>query len=201
MDTGVKSMSEGIWSTFATSKNTKKPRLRHEGAVRFGRGSRTTTAPSKKLLTVKDIAMAKIKSTKQFKQEVDAAFTTMQTRDEAKACYEFERDEYKNAEKELCAYAGEHPEVFDGHDGTSGWGATDTVEYTVSSGRSVERADGGRVNDAEFLKGIPRKYVRVKMELNKAKIKADGLDEEELAQLGLVSVATSQIKLSRRNAA
>ena len=31
-------------------------------------------------------AMSKIKNTKQFKEQVDAAFTTMQTRDEAKAC-------------------------------------------------------------------------------------------------------------------
>ena len=49
--------------------------------------------------------MAKIKSKKQFKEQVDAAFATMQTRDEAKACYEFQREEYKTAEAELCAYA------------------------------------------------------------------------------------------------
>ena len=42
--------------------------------------------------------MSKIKSTKQFKEQVDAAFATMQTRDEAKACYEFQREEYKAAE-------------------------------------------------------------------------------------------------------
>ena len=30
--------------------------------------------------------MSKIKSTKQFKEQVDAAFATMQMRDEAKAC-------------------------------------------------------------------------------------------------------------------
>ena len=41
--------------------------------------------------------MSKIKSTKQFKEQVDAAFATMQTRDEAKACYEFQREEYKTA--------------------------------------------------------------------------------------------------------
>ncbi len=145
--------------------------------------------------------MAKIKSTKQFKQEVDSAFATMQTRDEAKACYEFQRDEFKTAEAELCSYAKEHREVFDGTDGVSGWGSTDTVDYTVSTGRTVERADGGRLNDAAFLKSIPRRYVRVKMELNKAKIKADGLDEKDLAAIGLVSIETTQIKLSRRNAA
>ena len=42
--------------------------------------------------------MSKIKSTKQFKEQVDAAFATMQTRDEAKACYEFQREEDKSAE-------------------------------------------------------------------------------------------------------
>ena len=43
-------------------------------------------------------AMSKIKTTKQFKEQVDAAFATMQTRDEAKACYEFQREEDKSAE-------------------------------------------------------------------------------------------------------
>ena len=57
--------------------------------------------------------MSKIKNTKQFKEQVDAAFATMQTRDEAKACYEFQREEYKTAEAELCAYASEHREVFE----------------------------------------------------------------------------------------
>ena len=87
--------------------------------------------------------MGKIKTTKQFKEQVDAAFTTMQTRDEAKACYEFQREEYKTAEAELCAYANDHHEVFEGTDGTSGWGTTDTVEYIMSGGTTVERADGG----------------------------------------------------------
>ena len=53
--------------------------------------------------------MSKIKTTKQFKEQVDAAFATMQTRDEAKACYEFQREEYKTAEAELCAYANARP--------------------------------------------------------------------------------------------
>ena len=60
--------------------------------------------------------MSKIKSTKQFKEQVDAAFATMQTRDEAKACYEFQREEYKTAEAELCAYAAANPDVFEGRD-------------------------------------------------------------------------------------
>ena len=144
--------------------------------------------------------MAKIKSKKQFKEQVDAAFATMQTRDEAKACYEFEREEYKTAEAELCAYAAANPDVFDGRDGASGWGTTDTVEYVMTSGTTVERADGGRLTDGDFLKGLPKKYLRVKFELNKAKIKADGLDDADLAALGLVRVETMGMKLKAKAA-
>ena len=43
----------------------------------------------------------KIKSKRQFKDGVDAAFETQKTRDEAKACYDFARDEYRAAEEEL----------------------------------------------------------------------------------------------------
>ena len=136
-----------------------------------------------------------IKSTRQFKNGVDEAFETMKTRDEAKACYDFARDEYKAAEDELCQFAAANPEVFEGTDGTSGWGQTDTVEYTMSSGSTVERADGGKLTDAAFLKSLPKKYIRAKLELNKAKIKADGLDGEDLARLGLVRVATMSMKL------
>ena len=142
----------------------------------------------------------KIQSTRQFKEQVDAAFATMQTRDEAKACYEFQREEYKTAEAELCAYANEHREVFDGTDGNSGWGSTDTVEYVMSGGVTVERADGGKLTDREFLKGLPRKYVRVKFELNKAKIKADALEDADLAALGLVRVETLGLKLKAKAA-
>ena len=144
--------------------------------------------------------MSKIKNTKQFKEQVDAAFATMQTRDEAKACYEFQREEYKTAEAELCAYASEHREVFEGTEGDSGWGSTDTVEYVMSGGVTVERADGGKLTDREFLKGLPRKYVRVKFELNKAKIKADGLEDADLAALGLVRVETLGLKLKAKAA-
>lgn len=144
--------------------------------------------------------MSKIKNTRQFKEQVDAAFATMQTRDEAKACYEFQREEYKTAEAELCAYASEHREVFEGADGVSGWGSTDTVEYVMSGGMTVERADGGKLTDREFLKGLPRKYVRVKFELNKAKIKADALEDADLAALGLVRVETLGLKLKAKAA-
>ena len=37
--------------------------------------------------------MGKIKTKKQFKAGVDSAFETMKTRDEAKACYDFSREE------------------------------------------------------------------------------------------------------------
>ena len=144
--------------------------------------------------------MSKIKTTKQFKEQVDAAFATMQTRDEAKACYEFQREEYKTTEAELCAYASEHREVFEGTEGDSGWGSTDTVEYVMSGGVTVERADGGKLTDREFLQSLPKKYIRVKFELNKAKIKADGLDDADLASLGLVRVETLGLKLRAKAA-
>ena len=81
--------------------------------------------------------MSKIKSKKQFKEQVNVAYETMKTRDEAKSCYDFSREEYKAAEAELCAYAAANPDVFEGQDGVSGWGATDAVEYTMSSGKSI----------------------------------------------------------------
>ena len=142
----------------------------------------------------------KIKSKKQFKDGINTAFETMRTRDEAKACYDFSRQEYKNAEAELCEYAAANPDVFEGRDGTSGWGSTDSVEYTVTNGTSVERADGGKLTDGEFLKALPKKYIRVKFELNKAKIKADALDAEDLAALGLVRVETVSMKLKAKAA-
>ena len=144
--------------------------------------------------------MAKIKSTKQFKERVNGAYETQKTRDEAKACYDFAREEFKNAEEELCAYAAANPDVFEGRDGVSGWGTTDEVEYTMSNGTTVERADGGKLTEMDFLKGLPKKYVRAKLELNKAKIKAEGLDDDALAALGLVRVATMSMKFKPRAA-
>ena len=67
--------------------------------------------------------MAKIKGVKQFKERVDAAFETQKTRDEAKACYDFQREEYKAQEEELCAYAAANPDVSEGRDGACGAGA------------------------------------------------------------------------------
>ena len=124
----------------------------------------------------------------------------MKTRDEAKACYDFSREEYKNAEDELCEYAAANPDVFEGRDGVSSWGATESVEYTFSCGNSVERADGGKLNDGEFLKKLPKKYVRVKFELNKQKIKSEDLDSAALEKLGLVRVATMSMKLKPKAA-
>lgn len=144
--------------------------------------------------------MGKIKSKKQFKAGVDSAFETMKTRDEAKACYDFSREEYKNAEDELCEYAAANPDVFEGRDGVSSWGATESVEYTFSCGNSVERADGGKLNDGEFLKKLPKKYVRVKFELNRQKIKSEDLDSAALEKLGLVRVATMSMKLKPKAA-
>ena len=141
-----------------------------------------------------------IKTTKQFKAKVDGAFETMRTRDEAKACYDFSRDEYKAAEEELCGYAAGHPEVFEGNDGVSGWGSTEGVEYVMTNGTTIERADGGKLTEMEFLKELPKKYIRVKFELNKAKIKADGLDAAALAKLGLVRVETMNLKLKAKAA-
>ena len=99
------------------TQNAKKCRLRLEGGVRLRRGSAatapscgwlvgwlvswlvgwcvpssdarpTTNKPTNQLIkTRKEQAMSKIKSTKQFKEQVDAAFATMQTRDEAKAAW------------------------------------------------------------------------------------------------------------------
>ena len=39
--------------------------------------------------------MGKIKSRKQFNEAIDQAFETARTRDEAKACYDFQREEFK----------------------------------------------------------------------------------------------------------
>ena len=44
------------------------------------------SGPSFQQRTERIMEMSKIKSTKQFKEQVDAAFATRQTRDEAKAC-------------------------------------------------------------------------------------------------------------------
>lgn len=142
----------------------------------------------------------KIKSTKQFKAKVDAAFETMKTRDDAKSCYELSRDEYKAAEEELCEYAAQNGDVFDETDEVSGWGSTESVDYVMTNGNTIERADGGKISDRDFLETLPKKYLRVKLELNKAKIKSEGLGDEALAKLGLVRVKTMSMKLKAKAA-
>ena len=143
-----------------------------------------------------------IKTIKQFREKVDAALETMKTRDEAKACYDFSRDEYAEAEKSITAFALENPDqVFpSGHEGDDGEGETEMTRYTLRSGRTLERIDGGKLSDQNWLKSLPKKYIRVKFELNKAKLKADGLDAEALANLGLVRVETMSLKLKAKAA-
>ena len=55
--------------------------------------------------------MSKIKNTKQFKEQVDAAFATMQTRDEAKACYDFSRAKSRSG---MCCTANMMPRQYHG---------------------------------------------------------------------------------------
>jgi hypothetical protein len=64
--------------------------------VRLRNGSAATT-PS---IFERNRTMSKIKSVKQFKERVDGAFETMKTRDEAKACYDFAREEFDAADEE-----------------------------------------------------------------------------------------------------
>ena len=141
-----------------------------------------------------------IKTIKQFREKVDAALETMKTRDEAKACYDFSRDEYAEAEKSITAFALENPDqVFpSGHEGDDGEGETEMTRYTLRSGRTLERIDGGKLSDQNWLKSLPKKYIRVKFELNKAKLKADGIDGEDLAELGLEEVVTHSLTLEEK---
>ena len=147
--------------------------------------------------------MAKIKSMKQFREKVDAALETMKTRDEAKACYDFSRDEYAEAEECITAFALENlDQVFPaGHEGDNGEGETEATRYSLRSGRTLARLDGGKLNDQDWLKSLPKKYIRVKFELNKAKIKADGLDDKELKELGLEDVVTHTLTLEEKKGA
>ena len=65
-------------------KATRRARKRVRSLYQQIGGARRPAEPPTKTRKVQ--AMSKIKSTKQFKEQVDAAFATMQTRDEAKAC-------------------------------------------------------------------------------------------------------------------
>ena len=141
-----------------------------------------------------------LKNKKEFAAAIDDMFDTGKERDNAKACYDFARDKYRETEELCCTFAAEHlDEVFpNGHEGENGSGETDRVCYTMTNGRAIERLDGGRPTDQDWLKSLPKKYVRVKLELNKAKIKAVGLNADQLAELGLTSVPTRTMKLVER---
>ena len=144
--------------------------------------------------------MKKIRGMKQFREKVDAALETMKTRDEAKACYDFARDEYAEQEEAITAFALENPDqVFPaGHEGGNGTGETEATRYTLRSGRSLARLDGGKLGDQDWLKSLPKKYIRVKFELNKAKLKADALDDDALADLGLADLVTHTLTLEEK---
>ncbi len=139
-----------------------------------------------------------IKTIKQFKDGIDAAFETQQARDRFKARYDAAKDEFDTTADDLCAFAATNPDVFDGADSQCGWGATDTVEFTVSGGSTIQRADGGKLNDEAFLKSLPEKYVRTKLELNRTLLNGEGLGEAALAALGLARIPTLKLKLKAK---
>ena len=85
--------------------------------------------------------MAKIKSTKQFKEQVDAAFATMQTRDEAKACYEFQREV---AEHE--PLRGRHPRHRGRHQVRAGRRQQGRRREQARPGQSRQRRNEDEVN-------------------------------------------------------
>ena len=63
--------------------------------------------------------MNRIKSTKAFKDAVDAAFDTQAKRDKKKHEYEEQRRDFDERHDALCEYALGHPEVFDPGEGGS----------------------------------------------------------------------------------
>jgi len=100
--------------------------------------------------------MSKIKTIKAFKEGIDAAFETLKTRDEAKACYDYAREDYKAAEADLCAFAAANPAVFEGRDGVSGWGATDTVVEEFNSERLGSRAGARLLGVSQTKQNQPK---------------------------------------------
>ena len=139
----------------------------------------------------------KIRSTKAFKDAVDAAFDTQAKRDKKKREYDEQRKEFDERHDALCEYALGHPEVFDpGEGGRSREGSTDRVKYKMTSGEVLERIDGGSITDKAWLNSLPDDYVRQKPELNRLAIKGANLTDEELAELGLCRVETQSMKLT-----
>ena len=139
----------------------------------------------------------KIKSTKAFKEAVDAAFDTQERRDVTKRMYDTLRKDFDERHDTLCGYAVAHPEVFDaGESGNSREGATERVKYKLTAGEVLARIDGGSLSDKAWLNTLPDEYVRQKPELNKLAIKGANLTDEELAELGLCRVETQSMKLT-----
>jgi len=146
--------------------------------------------------------MSKIKNKKQFLQNIDSAFKVLKSRDEAKAAYIDMRKAFEGLEEELCAFADEHPaEAYTESTAAGGRGETDCVSYVFTKGRSLVRIDGGSETDETFLKKLPKEYVRMKPELNKAKLKSSGLTAAELKKLGFKYRDTLSLKLKAKAAA
>ena len=137
----------------------------------------------------------KIKSTKAFKDAVDAAFDTQESRDAAKRDYDGLRKDFDEKHDALCGYAAQHPEVFDlGESGKSREGKTARVKFKLTSGEALERIDGGSTTDKAWLNSLPDEFVRQKPELNRLAIKGANMSDEELAALGLCRVETLTMK-------
>ena len=139
----------------------------------------------------------KIKSTKAFKDAVNEAFDTQESRDAAKRRYDELHRTFAERHDTLCVYALGHPEVFDlGIGGRTREGATDRVKFKLTSGEALERLDGGSLTDKTWLNSLPDDYVRQKPELNKLAIKGANLSDAELAELGLRRTETQNMKLT-----
>ena len=141
--------------------------------------------------------MKKIKSTKSFKAAVDETFDVQELRDEKKRQYEDLRKDFDSRHEDLCEYASEHPEVFNGGDGgRTSEGTTERVRYRMTNGETLERIDGGSITDKNWLNTLPDEFVRQKPELNRLAIKGAQLDDDTLAELGLKRVSTKNMKLT-----
>ena len=138
-----------------------------------------------------------IRNKKQFNAQVPVAFQTEKDAQAAKECYEFAHKRGEALKEELCEFAVAHAdEVFEPGVGNSRsrHGTVDGIEYTMTEGVALERVDGGDIRNEDFVKTIPKKYLRVKLEVNKAAIKAAKLTPEQLAKLGLCYSLTHTMK-------
>ena len=138
-----------------------------------------------------------IKNKKQFTAQVAVAFQDEKDAKEAKRCYEFAHKRCEATKAELCLFGVAHPdEVFEPGVGKAKCrrGVVDGVEYTMTEGVKLERIDGGDLADEEFVKSLPMKFRRVKLEPAKDAIKAAKLPPERLSKLGLQYVTTHTMK-------